>query len=79
MGIWPPNHRIAFVALNTAVIWLIRDAMSVDVAFSAIHPELVEKRIITSAVFQTLIGAAVVQTGAVTWAMARYLFPNNPD
>lgn len=64
-----------FVALNAAVIWLIWRAMATDVAFVATHPELADKRIITSAVFESLIGATVVQTGAVTWAMARFLFP----
>jgi multisubunit Na+/H+ antiporter MnhB subunit len=68
-----------FVALNAAVIWLIYDAIRIDVDFIAVHPELADKRMITSAVFQTLIGATVVQTGAVTWAMARFLFPNQPD
>ena len=51
----------------------------IDVGFITAHPELADKRIITSAVFQALIGATVVQTGAVTWAMARFLFPNQPD
>jgi hypothetical protein len=68
-----------FVALNAAVIWLIFYAIRIDVAFITAHPELADKRIITSAVFQALIGATVVQTGAVTWAMARFLFPNQPD
>lgn len=68
-----------FVALNTAVIWLIFYAIRVDVDFITAHPELADRRIITSAVFQALIGATVVQTGAVTWAMARFLFPNQPD
>src|SRR5665213_3427199 len=65
-----------FVALNAAVIWLIFHALGIHVSFITAHPELADKRIITSAVFQTLIGATVVQTGAVTWAMARFLFPN---
>jgi len=68
-----------FVALNAAVIWLIFYAIGIDVRFNMTHPELADKRIITGAVFQTLIGATVVQTGAVTWAMARFLFPNQPD
>jgi multisubunit Na+/H+ antiporter MnhB subunit len=68
-----------FVALNAAVIWLIFYAIRIDVGFTTAHPELADKRIITSAVFQALIGATVVQTGAVTWAMARFLFPNERD
>jgi len=64
------------VVLNAAVIWLIVKAMGIDVAFTTVHPDLAEQRIITSAVFQTLIGATVVQTGAITWAMARFLFPS---
>jgi multisubunit Na+/H+ antiporter MnhB subunit len=68
-----------FVVLNAAVIWLIFYALGIDVSFMTAHPELAEKRIITSTVFQTLIGATVVQTGAVTWAMARFLFPNQAD
>src|SRR5882762_5884266 len=62
-----------FVALNAAVISLIFYAIGIDVGFITAHPELADKRIITSAVFQALIGATVVQTGAVTWAMARFL------
>lgn len=65
-----------FVVLNAAVIWLIFRAMEIDVTFITAHPELADRRIITSAVFESLIGATVVQTGAVTWAMARFLFPN---
>lgn len=65
-----------FVALNAAVIWLVSRAITIDVAFITAHPELADKRIITSAVFESLIGATVVQTGAVTWAMARFLFPH---
>jgi multisubunit Na+/H+ antiporter MnhB subunit len=65
-----------FVVLNAAVIWLISRAIAIDVTFVTAHPELADKRIITSAVFESLIGATVVQTGAVTWAMARFLFPN---
>ncbi len=65
-----------FIALNAAVIWLVSRAMAIDVTFLTAHPELADKRIITSAVFESLIGATVVQTGAVTWAMARFLFPN---
>jgi hypothetical protein len=68
-----------FVALNAAVISLIFHAIGIDVGFITAHPELAHERIITSAVFQALIGATVVQTGAVTWAMARFLFPNQPD
>jgi multisubunit Na+/H+ antiporter MnhB subunit len=68
-----------FVVLNAAVIWLIFYAIRIDVGFITAHPELADKRIITSGVFQALIGATVVQTGAVTWAMARFLFPNQPD
>jgi multisubunit Na+/H+ antiporter MnhB subunit len=68
-----------FVTLNAAVIWLIFHAIGIDVSFITAHPELADKRIVTSAVFQTLIGATVVQTGAVTWAMARFLFPDQPD
>lgn len=66
-----------FVVLNAAVIWLISHALAIDVTFVTAHPELADKRIITSAVFESLIGATVVQTGAVTWAMARFLFPND--
>jgi multisubunit Na+/H+ antiporter MnhB subunit len=65
-----------FVLLNAAVIWLIFHAIGIDVNFVTANPGLADKRVITSAVFQTLIGATVVQTGAVTWAMARFLFPN---
>ena len=65
-----------FVALNAAVIWLISHAIAIDVSFITVHPESADKRVITSAVFESLIGATVVQTGAVTWAMARFLFPN---
>jgi hypothetical protein len=68
-----------FVALNAAVIWLIFYAIRIDVGFITAHPERADKRIVTSAVFQALIGATVVQTGAVTWAMARFLFPNQSD
>jgi hypothetical protein len=68
-----------FVVLNGAVIWLIHYAMGIDVGLITAHPDLADKRIITASVFQTLIGATVVQTGAVTWAMARFLFPNQPD
>lgn len=70
---------LLFVVLNGAVIWLIIYAMHIDVGFITAHPELADKRLITSAVFQTLIGATVVQTGAVTWVMARFLFPNRAD
>jgi Na+-translocating ferredoxin:NAD+ oxidoreductase RnfD subunit len=49
-----------FVALNAAVVWLIYKAMAIDVVFFTAHPDLVDKRLITSAVFQTLIGATVV-------------------
>jgi hypothetical protein len=68
-----------FVVLNAAVIWLIFYAMRIDVSFITAHADLADKRTITSTVFQTLIGATVVQTGAVTWAMARFLFPNQAD
>jgi len=64
-----------FIALNVAVVWLVFRAMAIDVAFITAHPELADKRVITSSVFESLIGATVVQTGAVTWAMARFLFP----
>ncbi len=70
---------VLFVSLNTAVMWLIYRAIGIDVAFIAVHPDLADRRIITSAVVQTLIGSTVVQTGAVTWAMARYLFPYPHD
>jgi len=40
-----------FVALNAAVIWLIFHAIAIDVTFVTAHPELADKRIITSAVF----------------------------
>jgi hypothetical protein len=70
---------LLFVALNAAIIGLIIFAIRIDVAFISLHPDLADKRIITSAVFQTLIGATVVQTGAVMWAMARYLFPYQSD
>jgi hypothetical protein len=53
--------------------------MHIDVELITAHPELADKRLITGAVFQTLIGATVVQTGAVTWVMARFLFPNRAD
>jgi hypothetical protein len=68
-----------FVLLNAAVIGLIVYAIGIDTSFTTAHSDLADKRVITSAVFQTLIGATVVQTGAVTWAMARFLFPHQPD
>jgi hypothetical protein len=68
-----------FLALNAAVIWLIYRATNADNAFISLRPELADRRVITSAVFQTLIGATVVQTGAITWAMARFLFPKSAE
>lgn len=68
-----------FVALNAAVMWLIYYALGIDTVFTAQHPEMADKRLITSAVFQTLIGATVVQTGAVTWVMANFLFSKKID
>ena len=70
---------VVFTLLNAAVVGLIIYSINIDVTFMTAHPEFVEKRIITSAVFHTLIGATVVQTGAVTWAMARFLFPTQAD
>ena len=67
---------LLFVVLNAAVIGLIVGGLVIDLDFVTAHPELADKRMITSAVFQTLIAATVVQTGAITWAMARFLFPN---
>jgi len=64
------------VILNAAVIWLIWQSIGMDGRFGALHPDLVDKRVITSGVFEALIAATVTQTGAVTWAMARFLFPN---
>ncbi len=68
-----------FFVLNAAVVCLISWSIAIDQTFITVHPDLADKRIITSAVFHTLIGATVVQTGAITWAMARFLFPNQPD
>jgi hypothetical protein len=62
--------------LNAAVIGMIFHAIGIDVNFVTATHELADKCIIPSAVLQALIGATVVQTGAVTWAMARFLFPN---
>jgi multisubunit Na+/H+ antiporter MnhB subunit len=67
---------LIFFLLNAAVVGLICWAIRIDQNFIAAHPELVDKRIINGTVFETLIGATVVQTGAITWAMARFLFPN---
>jgi len=64
-----------FVLLNAAVFYLIWHTVASDLAFVNAHPELADKRIITSGVIMALIGATVAQTGAVTWAMARFLFP----
>ena len=70
---------ILFFLLNAAVVWLICWAISIDQTFVSAHPELADKRSINGTVFHTLIAATVVQTGAITWAMARFLFPNQPE
>ncbi len=64
-----------FIVLNGAVLYLIYHALSIDTTFVSAHPDLADKRVVTSGVFDALIAATVAQTGAVTWAMARFLFP----
>jgi hypothetical protein len=66
---------IVFVSLNAAVLWLILYAIRLDSALVTAHPDLADKRMITSGVFMALIAATVAQTGAITFAMARFLFP----
>jgi hypothetical protein len=68
-----------FVLLNAAVFILIWRAAATDLAFVTAHPDLADKRVITPQVIMALIAATVTQTGAVTWAMARFLFPPQLD
>jgi len=68
-----------FVALNGALIWLIGYGLTADIELIATDAALADKRLITSGVLQTLVGATVVQTGLITRAMTRYLFPNHPS
>jgi hypothetical protein len=62
--------------LNAAVIGLIFHAIGIDVNFVTGTQELADKCIIPNAVLQALIGATILQTGAITWAVARFLFSN---
>ncbi|MDP8984697.1 MAG: hypothetical protein M3N97_06555 [Pseudomonadota bacterium] len=64
-----------FVLLNAAVFAFIWRTAATDLSFVTAHPDLADKRIVTSHVIMTLIAATVAQTGAITLAMARFLFP----
>ncbi len=64
-----------FVALNFFVIDLISRALDVDVAMIQQKQITPADRLITDNVLVSLIGATVVQLGAVILAMAHYFFP----
>ena len=63
-----------FVLLNTAVIGLVCFGIRTDTALLQAH--VTSERMITSAVFASLVAGTVVQTGAIAYAMARFLFPS---
>ncbi len=63
-----------FVLLNTAVVGLICFAMRTDTRLITAH--LISERMVTPAVLSALIAGTVAQTGAIAYAMAKFLFPD---
>jgi hypothetical protein len=63
-----------FVLLNTAVVGLICFAMRTDARLLTAH--LATDRIVTPTVLSALIGGTVAQTGAIAYAMTKFLFPD---
>jgi hypothetical protein len=63
-----------FVLLNTAVVGLICFAMRTDARLISAH--LATERMVTPAVLSALIAGTVAQTGAIAYAMAKFLFPD---
>ena len=63
-----------FVLLNTAVVGLICFAMRTDARLITAH--LTSERMVTPAVLSALIAGTVAQTGAIAYAMAKFLFPD---
>jgi hypothetical protein len=63
-----------FVILNTAAVGLICFAMRTDTRLITAH--LTTERMVTPAVLSALIAGTVAQTGAIAYAMAKFLFPD---
>ncbi|MGH8134140.1 MAG: hypothetical protein ACRETP_13080 [Steroidobacteraceae bacterium] len=63
-----------FVLLNTAVIGLVCFGIRTDTALLKAH--VASERMITATVFASLVAGTVVQTGAIAYSMARFLFPS---
>jgi hypothetical protein len=63
-----------FVLLNTAVVGFICFAMRTEVRLITAH--LTTERMLTPAVLSALIAGTVAQTGAIAYAMAKFLFPD---
>ncbi|MFZ5836395.1 MAG: hypothetical protein ACOY2B_13595 [Pseudomonadota bacterium] len=66
---------VSFIILNAAMMALIWTAFNADM--SLLRDKLIEndQRLITTNIMMSLIGATVVQTGAILFAITGYLFP----
>lgn len=70
-----PQVLRIFYTTNLAVLLLLFVLFLADVILLATGVETARDRIIDHGVIKTLIGATVVQTGAIMITMTRYLFP----
>lgn len=68
---------VLFIILNLFVIRLIENALEIDVSMIQDKQIQPADRLVTDNVLMTLIGATVVQLGAVILAIAHYFFPRN--
>ena len=66
---------VLFMALNTAVIWIVWSAFQADLLLVQTKVIQSSDRLITEKVFMSLIGATVVQVGVTLVAITGYLFP----